>query len=595
MRQLLIFGNKDRKRTLELKRVLRSVAPSDYEKAFYTGGYMERKWWKEAVFYQIYPMSFQDSNGDGIGDLKGITQRLDYLKELGIDAVWLSPFYQSPNDDNGYDISDYRNVLTEYGTLEDFDEMQREMHKRGIRLVLDLVVNHTSDEHPWFVESRKSKDNPYRDYYIWRDGKDGGYPNNWQSRFSGPAWQYCEETGQYYLHLYSPKQVDLNWDNPRVRDEIYDMMDYWMEKGADGFRIDAAAGFSKREGLPDGVPQHQATGCEHYLNGPHIHEIYREMNQRVFQKYPEIVTVGETFGVVPEDALKYAGKDRGELDMIFQFQHVGLEYTNGDKFNLHPVKLSEFKQSLSLWQTALDGKAWNSLYLANHDQPRSVSRWGDDQNFWKESAKMLYTMIMTMQGTPYIYQGEELGMTNTHFDSIEDFQDIQTLNAWKVHVENGPDDPEVFLKAAKFIGRDNARTPIQWDDTENGGFSTGKPWMKVNPNYTWLNAKAELEDEDSIFRYIQKLIALRHESLVAVYGSFREFEPDNEQLYLYNRNLGQENLFVALNFTGEEQKFVLPEEIQPKSSSLYISNYENNEILESKTLRPYEAVVYDWK
>ena len=558
---------------------------------------MERKWWKEAVFYQIYPMSFQDSNGDGIGDLKGITKRLDYLKELGVDAVWLSPFYKSPNDDNGYDISDYRDVLTEYGTLEDFDEMQREMHKRGIRLVLDLVVNHTSDEHPWFAESRKSKDNPYRDYYIWRDGKDGGYPNNWDSRFFGPAWQYCPETDQYYLHLYSPKQVDLNWDNPKVREEIYDMMDFWMERGADGFRIDAAAGFSKEEGLPDGIPRKQATGCEHYLNGPHIHEIYREMNQKVFQKYPEMVTVGETFGVTPEDALKYAGNDRGELDMIFQFQHVGLEYTDGNKFNLHPIKLPEFKASLSRWQVALDGKGWNSLYLANHDQPRSVSRWGDDQKYWKESAKLLYTMLLTMQGTPYIYQGEELGMTNMVFDGIQDFLDIQTLNAWKIYVEDGDDDPETFLKAAKFIGRDNARTPIQWDDSTNAGFTTGTPWMRVNPNYTWLNAKAELSDSDSIFRYIQKLIALRRQSLVAVYGSFTEHEPENEAFYIYNRKLDDQNLFVALNFTGEEQKLTVPKEIleAQKKSKLYISNYENDDVICDRIVRPYEAIVYEWE
>ena len=555
---------------------------------------MKKNWWKEAVIYQVYPRSFKDSNGDGIGDLKGITEKLDYLKELGIDAVWLSPFYKSPNDDNGYDISDYRGIMEEFGTMEDFDVMQREMHKRGIRLIVDLVVNHSSDEHPWFVESRKSKDSPYRDYYIWRDGKDGKEPNNWISHFSGSAWEYSEETDQYYLHLFSKKQPDLNWENPAVRKEVYDIMDFWMEKGVDGFRLDVAGMYSKREGLPDGVPGKGIIGAEHYQNGPRIHEFFQEMNRCVMSKYPEIMTVGETSGVTVEEAKKYAGFERNELNMVFQFEHVKLEYVDGDKFTLREVKLPAFKKVMSKWQRELAGTAWNSLYLANHDQPRSVSRWGDDGKYRTESAKMLYTMLLTMQGTPYIYQGEEIGMTNVEFDSIEDYQDIQIRNAWQERVVEKGEDPDALMRAIRYIGRDNARTPMQWDDTENGGFSVGTPWLKVNKNYREINAKQALEDKDSIFHYMKKLIRLRHENEVAVYGDFQEYEEENEALYLYNRKLDSKNLFVMLNFTKEEQPVAIPEEIKGCVSSLYISNYENGDELKDRVLRPYEAAAYLW-
>ena len=555
---------------------------------------MNKCWWKEAVIYQIYPRSFKDSNGDGIGDLKGITEKLDYLKELGVDAVWLSPFYKSPNDDNGYDISDYRDIMDEFGTMEDFDEMQREMHKRGIRLIVDLVVNHSSDEHPWFVESRKSKDNPYRDYYIWRDGKNGNPPNNWVSHFSGSAWEYCPETDQYYLHLFSKKQPDLNWENPIVRQEVYDIMNFWVDKGADGFRLDVASMYSKRPGLPDGKPGKGNVGAEHYQNGPRIHEFFHEMYDNVMAKHPDLMTVGETSGVTIEEAKKYAGLDTHEMSMVFQFEHVKLEYVDGDKFTLKNVPLSQFKAVMSKWQTELDGKAWNSLYLANHDQPRSVSRWGDDGRYRRESAKMLYTMIMTMQGTPYVYQGEEIGMTNVHFDSIEDYQDIQIRNAWKERVEEGGEDPKKMMDAIWYIGRDNSRTPMQWDDSEGAGFSEAKPWLKLNPNYREINVKEALADKDSIFWYMKELIRLRHESDVAVYGDFTEYEKENEALYIYNRNLGDENLLVVLNFTGEDQEFRLPEPMQGKSSTLYISNYENDGQMKDRTLRPYEAVVYRW-
>jgi oligo-1,6-glucosidase len=556
---------------------------------------MNKKWWKEAVVYQVYPRSFMDADGDGMGDLRGITKRLDYLKELGVDAVWLSPFYKSPNDDNGYDISDYRDIMDEFGTMEDFDELSAEMHKRGIRLIVDLVVNHSSDEHPWFLESRKSKDNPYRDYYIWREGRDGKEPNNWQSRFSGSAWEKTEETGEYYLHLFSKKQPDLNWENPKVRQEVYDIMRFWMDKGVDGFRLDVANFYSKVEGLPDGRPAAAAIGAEHYENGPKIHEYFHEMNHEVMAHYPDMMTVGETSGVTIEEAKKYANTDGSEMSMVFQFEHVTLEYVGRDKFTLQPVKLTQFKKVMSKWQTELDGKAWNSLYLANHDQPRSVSRWGDDGKYRKESAKMLYTMLLTMQGTPYIYQGEEIGMTNVSFDSVDDYQDIQIRNAWQERIVEGGGDGKKLLEAIHYIGRDNARTPMQWDDTENAGFTTGTPWLKVNENYKTINAKEAMEDPDSIFHYIQKLIRQRHESEVAVYGDFTEFEAENENLYLYNRSLNGENLLVALNFTGEEQKFTVPAEIQASESKLYISNYPEDDQLGDKVLKPYEAVVYSWK
>ncbi len=556
---------------------------------------MSKCWWKEAVIYQIYPRSFMDSNGDGIGDLKGITQKLEYLQELGVDAVWLSPFYPSPNDDNGYDISDYRNIMEEFGTMEDFDEMQQEMHKRGIRLIVDLVVNHSSDEHPWFIESRKSKDNPYREYYIWRDGKDGHEPNNWTSHFSGSAWTYDQATDQYYLHLFSKKQPDLNWENPEVRQSVYDIMNFWIDKGVDGFRLDVAGMYSKRPGLPDGDPSRAEVGSEHYQNGPRIHEFFHEMYDHVMSKYPELMTVGETSGVTTEEAKKYAGLDTHEMSMVFQFEHVKLEYTDGDKFSLHQVPLVQFKEVMSKWQTELNGKAWNSLYLANHDQPRSVSRWGNDTKYRKESAKMLYTMIMTMQGTPYVYQGEEIGMTNVHFDSIEDYQDIQIRNAWRERVENGGEDPEKMMRAIWYIGRDNARTPMQWDDSPYAGFSTVAPWLKVNPNYPEVNVKRALADSDSVFWYMKELIRLRHENETAVYGDFTEYQRENESLYIYNRNMGDDNLFVILNFTGDEQPMTLPEPMRGKASSLYISNYENDEQMSDRILRPYEAVVYRWR
>lgn len=548
---------------------------------------MERKWWKEAIVYQIYPRSFKDSNGDGIGDLRGVIEKLDYLKELGIDVVWMSPFYKSPNDDNGYDISDYRDIMDEFGTLDDFREMLDGLHKRGIKLVIDLVTNHSSDEHKWFQESRKSKDNPYRDYYYWRDGKDGKEPNNWISCFSGPAWEYDEETDQYYLHLFSRKQPDLNWENPKLRNEIYDMMRYWLDMGCDGFRMDVVSYYSKVPGLPDSKTRGSQ---ENFLDGPRMHEFLQEMNREVLSKY-DIMTVGETPDVSVEQACRYAGNDGKELNMVFQFEQNALD-RGAEKFTNKKLELTALKACFSKWQTSLEGKAWNSLYWTNHDQPRTVSRYGNDVVYRVESQKMLYTMLLTLQGTPYIYQGEEIGMTNTVFNGIDEYDDVEIHNFWKETVIEGGADPETTLAGIQYHARDNARTPIQWDDSENAGFTTGKPWLKINPNYTEINVKKAMAEEDSIFHYMQKLIRFRKENLVAVYGDFKEYDPENENLYIYERNLDGQKLFVVLNFTDKEVTFTLPEGIDAAGAKQVLSNYGKDVALEGKTMLPYEAAVW---
>ena len=550
---------------------------------------MERAWWKEAVVYQIYPRSFMDSNGDGIGDLNGITSRLDYLKELGVDVLWLSPVYQSPNDDNGYDISDYQAIMEEFGTMEDFDRMLEEIHRRGMKLVMDLVVNHTSDEHAWFVESRKSKDNPYRDYYIWREGKDGKEPNNWGSCFSGSAWEYDKTTDMYYLHLFSKKQPDLNWDNPKVRDEVFQMMNWWCEKGIDGFRMDVISLISKKPGLPDGYQAPGAlygdSGC---ANGPHVHEYLQEMNQKVLSRY-DLMTVGECSGVTVEEAKKYANADGRELSMVFQFEHVEANGPMG-KWTDERVQLKDFKTTMSKWQTELEGKAWNSLFLGNHDQARSVSRFGNDAPEYRAvSAKMLVTCLHMMQGTPYVYQGEELGMTNCPFPTLEDLRDIESINAFHELTEAGKVNPEDMMRYIRLRGRDNARTPMQWDDSANAGFTTGTPWIMVNPNYTEINAKTEMEDPDSVFRYYQKIIGLRKKEKVMVYGTYQLLDPDNEKLYVYTRTLDNEKLLVICNFTEEEEIYSVPEEFS--KGEVLISSYHREKAEKEIMLKPYEALV----
>lgn len=552
---------------------------------------MERAWWKEAVVYQIYPRSFMDSNGDGVGDLNGITSRLDYLKELGVDVIWLSPIYQSPNDDNGYDISDYRAIMKEFGTMEDFDRMIAGIHERGMRLVMDLVVNHTSDEHPWFLESRKSKDNPYRDYYIWREGKDGKVPNNWGSYFSGSAWQHDDATDMYYLHLFSKKQPDLNWENPKVREEVFSMMNWWCgEKGIDGFRMDVISLISKRPGLPDGPKAPEALyGYADCANGPRVHEFLKEMNEKVLSHY-DLMTVGEAAGVTIDEAKKYAGFDEHELNMVFHFEHVGLDGGEHGKWTDKRVPLAAFKKVMSDWQTELDGKAWNSLYLSNHDQPRSISRFGDDSPEYRVvCAKMLATCLHMMQGTPYVYQGEELGMTNMPFADISEVRDIDSINAYHELSEAGLISKEDMMRFIRLKGRDNARTPMQWDDSENAGFTTGTPWIGVNPNYRTINAKAALADEDSVFHYYQKLIALRKEQPILVYGHYTLLEPDHESLYVYTRTLEEQKMLVICNFTKEEVSYEIPAEFG--GTQVLISNYGRDGAEGTITLKAYEALV----
>ncbi|MDE6844991.1 MAG: alpha-glucosidase [Lachnospiraceae bacterium] len=551
---------------------------------------MKKTWWKEAVIYQIYPRSFMDSNGDGIGDIKGIISRLDYLKYLGIDVIWLSPVYQSPNDDNGYDISDYQSIMDEFGTMADFDELLAGAHERGIRIVMDLVVNHTSDEHKWFMESRKSKDNEYRDYYIWREGKDAQTPpNNWGSCFGGSAWQYDEETAMYYLHLFSKKQPDLNWDNPKVRQEVFDMMTWWCEKGIDGFRMDVISMISKTKEMPDGEINGLYGDFGPYcVHGPNVHKYLQEMNEKVLSKY-NIMTVGETSGVTTKLAKQYAGEDTHELNMVFQFEHVEGDGKYG-KWTDEKIPLTTLKKTLSRWQIDLYGQAWNSLFWDNHDQPRAVSRFGDDRPQYRESsAKMLATCLHMLQGTPYIYQGEELGMTNYPFQNPEDFRDIESINAYKEWCAEGPLSHEVFWPCITFKSRDNARTPVQWDDSAQAGFTTGTPWIAVNPNYKEINAKAQTSDPGSVFHYYKKLIALRKENLIMVYGKYEPLLMDSEELFVYTRTFEQEKLLVVCSFCDHETTFTIPDEFV--GTSCLISNMDNRYDDAEMILKPYEAFV----
>lgn len=553
---------------------------------------MEKRWWKESVVYQIYPRSFCDSNGDGIGDLNGITDKLDYLKELGIDVIWLSPVYKSPNDDNGYDISDYQAIMDEFGTMEDFDRMLATAHKKGIKIMMDLVVNHTSDEHKWFIESRKSTDNPYRDYYIWRPAKeDGSLPNNWGSCFSGPAWEYDKTTDMYFLHLFSKKQPDLNWDNPAVRQDVFDMMNWWLKKGVDGFRMDVISLISKEPGLPDKEP-----GINGYAtfnvsaNGPHVHEYLQEMRQKALNN-ADTITVGECSGVTLEEAKKYARSDEKELNMVFQFEHMDVDSDEkAGKWTTRKMDLRNLKKILTRWQKGLQDIAWNSLYWENHDQPRSVSRFGNDSDEYREiSAKMLATCIHMMQGTPYVYQGEELGMTNCPFNTLDNFRDLESINAFHELTEQGKMTEEDMMAAIGYKGRDNARTPMQWDDSAYAGFSTANPWIMVNPNYTKINAKDQVNREDSVFKYYQKLIKLRHESELIVYGTYDLILDDDKDIYAYIRTLGDEKLIVYCNFSENTREVELPEEFT--NGKVLISNYIDAKVNHKITLRPYEAIV----
>ena len=547
----------------------------------------KKAWWKEAVIYQIYPRSFADSNGDGIGDLNGITAHLDYLETLGIDVIWLSPVYKSPNDDNGYDISDYRDIMDDFGTMEDFDRLLAEAHRHHIKIVMDLVVNHTSDEHAWFIESRSSKDNPHRDYYIWKDPKNGKEPNNWGSCFGGSAWELDERTGMYYLHCFSKKQPDLNWENPKVRDEVFDMMNWWCEKGIDGFRMDVISMISKDQSYPDGPVEDGLYGSSapYVCNGPRVHEFLQEMHNRVLSHY-DLLTVGEAAGVTIDEAKKYANSDGTELGMVFQFEHVDLVKSPIGKWTDQKPQLTDFRRVMNKWQYELEGKAWNSLFLDNHDQPRVVSRFGNDSEAYRViSAKMLATCLHMMKGTPYIYQGEELGMTNVYFDKLEDYRDIESINAFHQYVDSGIVKADDMMRYLKEISRDNARTPMQWDDSKNAGFTDGTPWINVNPNYKEINAKAAVAEPDSVFHYYQELIKLRHTLPIIVYGKFQGLLEDSETIYAYERHLDGQVLTVACNFTDQEQDCTLFDDLAGEE---LISNYKTHK---AGKLQPYEARV----
>ncbi len=532
-------------------------------------------WWQKAVVYQIYPRSFQDSNGDGIGDIPGIISRLDYLQLLGITAIWLSPVYQSPNDDNGYDISDYEAIMDEFGSMADMENLITEAQKRDIKIVMDLVVNHTSDEHVWFVEAKKGKDNPYRDYYVWRDSVNGGVPNDLHSTFSGSAWELDEDSGQYYLHLFSKKQPDLNWENETVRKEVYAMMNFWLDKGIGGFRMDVIDLIGK-------LPDQGVTG-----NGPLLHTYLQEMNQATFGSH-DVMTVGETWGATPEISKLYSDPARNELSMVFQFEHIGLDQQAGkDKWDLKPLSIGQLKQVLSKWQTSLGHEGWNSLFWNNHDLPRIVSRWGNDGQYRVESAKMFAILLHMMKGTPYIYQGEEIGMTNCPVSTIEEVDDIESINMYHERLSQGYT-KEAIIASINAKGRDNARTPMQWDETANAGFTTGTPWLHVNPNYPEINVKKSLADKNSVFYTYKKLIELRKAHALIVWGDYQLIEETEEEVFAYYREYAGEKWLVVANISALEQTFMVKEEIK----EVLIHNYQttlpkNGEV----QLQPYEAFV----
>jgi alpha-glucosidase len=551
---------------------------------------MQKMWWKEVVAYQIYPRSFMDSNGDGIGDIQGVISKLNYLKNLGIDVIWICPIYRSPNDDNGYDISDYKGIMEDFGTMEDFDQLLAEVHNRGMKLIMDLVLNHTSDEHPWFIESRSSKDNPYRDYYIWHPGKEGKEPNNWESIFGGAAWEYDERTEEYFMHIFSRKQPDLNWENPKVRRDLYKMVNWWLDKGIDGFRIDAISHIKKVPGFPD-LPnptnKKYVPSMEGHMNREGIQVFLEELKQETFAKY-DIMTVGEANGVAIEQADEWVGGGNGKFNMIFQFEHLDL----WGKDTTEGLDIHALKKTLTKWQKGLEGMGWNALFLENHDQPRSVSTWGNDQEFREKSAKCLATMYFLMQGTPFIYQGQEIGMTNVQFDSIDDYNDVAIKNLYKEGREEGKSHEEVMGIIWK-NGRDNARTPMQWSKGLNAGFTTGTSWLKINPNYTAINVEDALADQDSIYHYYKKLIDLRKQSETLIYGSYDMILEDHDLIYAYTRRLGDDTFVVITNLFPKQAEFVLPQSLCGKKAELCVSNYPvgPNEAI-TTTLQPYEARVY---
>ncbi|WP_175638395.1 glycoside hydrolase family 13 protein [Metabacillus schmidteae] len=551
---------------------------------------MKKVWWKEAVAYQVYPRSFNDSNGDGIGDLQGMIQKLDYIKSLGIDVIWICPMYKSPNDDNGYDISDYQDIMDDFGTMQDFDQLLEEVHKRDMKLIIDLVINHTSDEHPWFIESSSSKDSPKRDWYIWRDGKGNKEPNNWESIFSGSAWKYDEKTKQYFMHIFSARQPDLNWENPDVRTALYEMINWWLDKGIDGFRVDAISHIKKISGLPDlpnpkeldYVPSYQG-----HMNREGIQEFLQELKEETFDKY-DIMTVGEANGVSTSQAEEWVGEENGKFNMIFQFEHLGL----WDKGSNGGVDLHSLRRALTKWQKALESNGWNALFLENHDQPRSVSTWGNDKKFHVQSSKSLATMYFLMQGTPFIYQGQEIGMTNVKFESINQYNDIGMVNYYNIETAKGRAHEDV-MQVIWERGRDNSRTPMQWDDSENAGFTSGSPWLGINPNYKEINVKQQQNNPDSILNYFKCLIRLRKDHEVLVYGDYNNINERHTKVYSYTRTKGDDQILVMCNLFQDQITYKLPKKLKFTSSKLLLANYQNDDTLGySIKLRPYETRVY---
>ncbi|MFJ5485053.1 glycoside hydrolase family 13 protein [Pectobacterium actinidiae] len=550
-------------------------------------------WWKEAVFYQVYPRSFKDSNGDGIGDLKGLTEKLDYLKTLGINAIWINPHYDSPNTDNGYDIRDYRKIMKEYGTMDDFDNLIAEMKKRDMRLMIDVVVNHTSNEHKWFVESKKSKDNPYRDYYIWRDGKNGTPPNNYPSFFGGSAWQKDNVTQQYYLHYFGVQQPDLNWDNPKVREEVYDMLRFWIDKGVSGLRMDTVATFSKNPAFPDLTPEQLKNFAYTYTQGPNLHRYIQEMHQKVLAKY-DVVSAGEIFGVPLEEAAPFIDQRRKELDMAFSFDLIRLDRAVEERWRRNDWTLSQFRQINNRLVDMAGQYGWNTFFLSNHDNPRAVSHFGDDRPEWRiRSAKALATLALTQRATPFIYQGDELGMTNYPFTSLSEFDDIEVKGFWQDFVETGKVKPDVFLENVKQTSRDNSRTPFQWSNAEQAGFTTGTPWFRINPNYKNINAEDQTQNPDSIFHFYRQLIALRHATPAFTYGAYQDLDPNNNEVLAYTRELNQQRYLVVVNFKEKPVHYALPKTLSIKQTLLESGQKDKGAPnATSLELQPWQSGIY---
>ncbi|SUY37987.1 glycoside hydrolase family 13 protein [Clostridium perfringens] len=551
---------------------------------------MNKKWWKELIAYQIYPKSFMDSNGDGIGDIQGIISKLDYLKDLGIDLIWLCPMYKSPNHDNGYDISDYKDILDEFGTMDDFNELLSEVHNRGMKLIIDLVINHTSHEHPWFIESRSSRDNPKRDWYIWREGKGDEEPNNWESIFKGSAWEFCENSEEYYLHLFAKEQPDLNWENKEVRNELYKMINWWLDKGIDGFRVDAISHIKKEEGLkdmdnPEGLKY--VSSFEKHMNVEGINSHLKELKEETFSKY-DIVTVGEANGVSADEADHWVAEDEGTFNMIFQFEHLNLwNYEEGQGFDV-----KAYKDVLTNWQNSLEGKGWNALFIENHDIPRVVSTWGNDKEYLTECAKAFGAIYFLQKGTPFIYQGQELGMTNVKYHSISEYDDVKTINTYNERIESGVSE-EIALKEAWVTSRDNSRTPMQWNSSKNAGFTYGKPWIGVNENYKTINVEVEERDENSVLNFYKKLIKLKKSNEALIYGVYDLILEEDENIFAYTRTLNNEKFLIMANLTGENAKYMYEKE-KLNSKDLILNNYEvcEHKNLTEFTLKPYECRVY---